>query len=305
MPRINFQNDAVIEENDLTLSLLEIALKHDIPHMHICGGNARCSTCRIIIEQGLENILSRNELEQQLAEKKGMEDSIRLACQSRIKGPVTLRRLVMDDLDADLAMNQQGKVGREQKIAILFSDIRGFTDFAERHLPYDVNHILNRYFQEMGTAVLEHHGYIDKYIGDGLMALFGVEECNASINCFNAISAAFQMIDSLNKVNQYLKQNFDETFEIGIGIHFGSVVLGNIGHRDKVQYTAIGDSVNVASRIELQTKQVSSPILISETMYFQIKDRVRSGKILNTKLKGKKGVFKLYEIHEFISLQNH
>ena len=300
MPRIDFQNDTIIEEDDLTLSLLEIALKHGIPHMHICGGKARCSTCRIIIEQGLENILPRNELEQKLAQKKGMEESIRLACQTRIKGPVTLRRLVIDDLDADLAINQQGKAGREQKIAILFSDIRGFTDFSERHLPYDVNHILNRYFQEMGAAVLEHHGYIDKYIGDGLMALFGVNECNALTNCINAVSAAFQMIQSLDKVNRYLKQNFDESFEVGIGIHYGSVVLGNIGHRDKVQYTAIGDSVNVASRIEEQTKYASTSILISESMYVQIKDQVRAGKILNTELKGKKGIFKLYEIQGVI-----
>ncbi len=300
MARINFQNDAVIEEDDLTLSLLEIALKHGIPHIHICGGNARCSTCRVIIRQGLENILPRNEIEQKLAEKKGMEDSIRLACQTRIKGPVTLRRLVIDDLDADLARDQQDRAGREQLLAILFSDIRGFTDFSERHLPYDVIHILNRYFQEMGTAVFENYGYIDKYMGDGLMALFGVDECNATTNCINAISAALQMIQSLDKVNRYLKQNFEESFEIGIGIHFGSVVLGSIGHRDKVQYTAIGDAVNIASRIEEQTKHANTSILISESMYTQIKDQVRVGKTLDTKLKGKKGVFQLYEIHGLI-----
>ncbi len=206
----------------------------------------------------------------------------------------------MDDLDANLARDKQEKAGREQPLAILFSDIRGFTDFSDRHLPYDVIHILNRYFQEMGTAVLDHHGYIDKYIGDGLLALFGVDECNASTNCINAISAAFQMIQSLDTVNQYLKKNFDESFEIGIGINYGSVALGNIGHRDKIQFTAIGDTVNAASRIEEQTKHASTPILISEALYTLIKDRVRIGKILNTKLKGKKEVFQLYEIHGFI-----
>ncbi|MFW5444280.1 MAG: adenylate/guanylate cyclase domain-containing protein, partial [Methylococcaceae bacterium] len=280
-------------------SILDIALKHGIPHRHICGGNARCSTCRIIVEQGLENVLPRNDIEQLLAEKKGMERCIRLACQTRIKGPVTLRRLVMDDLDADLAMDQQGKVAQEQSIAILFSDIRGFTDFSERHLPYDVIHILNRYFQEMGAAVIDHHGYIDKYIGDGLMALFGIDESNALTNCINAISAAFQMMESLEKVNRYLKHNFNESFEIGIGIHYGSVVLGNIGHHGKVQYTAIGDTVNVASRIEQQTKHANTPILISEAMYIQIKDQIRTGKVLNTALKGKKGLFNLYEVLGF------
>ncbi len=300
MPRIVFQNDAIIEEEDLTLSLLEMALKHGIPHMHTCGGKARCSTCRLIIQQGLENIVPRNDLEQKLAEKKGMEDCIRLACQTRIKGPITLRRLVIDDLDADLARDQQEKAGREQPIAILFSDIRGFTNFAERHLPYDVIHILNRYFQEMGTVILKHQGYIDKYMGDGLMALFGVNENNASTNCINAISTAFQMISSLDKANRYLQENFNESFEIGIGINFGNVVLGNIGHHKKIQYTAIGDTVNVASRIEGETKHTNTTILISETTYIYLKDKVRVGKILRTNLKGKKETFNLYEIFRLI-----
>lgn len=300
MPKIHFQNDKTFEEDDLSLSLLEIALKHKIPHMHICGGNARCSTCRVVIQQGLENVLPRNEIEKKLAENKGMEDNIRIACQTHIKGPVSLRRLVIDDMDADLTRHQQNKTGREQALAILFSDIRGFTDFSERHLPYDVIHILNRYFQEMGTAVFENHGYIDKYIGDGLMALFGTDDCNASNNCFNAISAAFQMVQSLDKVNQYLKQNFDESFNIGIGIHFGNVVLGNIGHKDKVQLTAIGDTVNVASRIEMETKHANTPILISDTMYDHIKGQVCVGKSLQTRLKGKRDLMTLYEVHGFL-----
>lgn len=99
------------------------------------------------------------------------------------------------------------------------------------------------------------------------------------------------MIQSLDKFNRYLKLNFNETFEIGIGIHFGNVVPGNIGHRNKVQLTAIGDAVNVASRIEEQTKYADTPILISESMYVHIKDRVRAGMTMNTKLKGKKGFF--------------
>lgn len=297
MPTITFQNDAVIEEDDLSLSILEIALKHNIPHIHVCGGKARCSTCRIAIHQGLENVLPKNTLEQQISEKKGLEHHIRLACQTRIKGPVTLRRLVLDDQDVNLASHQQGNVsGREQKIAILFSDIRGFTQFSERHLPYDVIHVLNRYFQEMGDAILKHHGHIDKYVGDGLMALFGVSETSAATNCLNAVSAALQMNQSLDKFNQYLKQNFDESFEIGIGIHFGEVVMGNLGHRDNFQFTAIGDSVNIASRIEGKTKQEKISLLISESTYTQIKDQVQLGKNITTQLQGKSGDFKLYQV---------
>jgi adenylate cyclase len=302
MPIITFKNDAIIEENDLNLSLLDIALKHDIPLMHVCGGNARCSTCRIIIQEGIENTLPKNPIEQKLAEKKGFENNIRLACQTYIKGNITARRLVIDDHDVALAKNQhQNDVGREKQLAVLFSDIRGFTHFSEKHLPYDVIHVLNRYFQAMGEAVLVHQGHIDKYIGDGLMALFGVTENNPTTNCLNAVSCALQMLQSLDKVNQYLQQNFDERFEIGIGIHFGEVVLGNIGHRDNVQFTAIGDTVNIASRIEEETKRVNTPILVSENLYAQIKHQIRIGKTLNTKLKGKSGEYKLYEVQGLTS----
>lgn len=299
MAKITFENEKVIEEDDLSLSLLDISLKHGIPHMHVCGGNARCSTCRVIICQGSENILPKNKAEWELADKKGMEGNIRLACQTRVKGPVTLRRLVLDHRDTDLlAMHgeQQQTTGREQAVAILFSDIRGFTHFSERYLSYDIIHILNRYFQEMGEVVLANHGYIDKYMGDGLMALFGVDEENPSINCMHAVTAALQMEQALVRVNRYLKQNFDECFEIGIGIHFGEVVLGNIGHRDKVQFTAIGDAVNVASRIEGETKLINSSILVSECMYTHIHKQVDTGQQLATQLKGKSGDYLLYEV---------
>ena len=303
MTKITFENEKVIEEDNLDQSLLEISLKHGISHMHVCGGHARCSTCRVIICDGLENLQPKNKLEQTLADKKGLEDNIRLACQTRVKGPVSLRRLVLDDRDADLAIADelQQTTGREHAVAILFSDIRGFTRFSERHLPYDIIHILNRYFQEMGEVVLANHGYIDKYIGDGLMALFGVDEQQPSSNCRHAITAAMQMQQALERVNDYLKQNFNERFEIGIGIHFGEVVLGKIGHRGKAQFTAIGDAVNLASRIEGETKMIDSSSLVSECMYAHIKDQVHIGQTLKTQLKGKSGDYLLYEVLELTS----
>lgn len=298
MAKITFEHEKVIKEDNLDQSLLEISLNHDIPHMHVCGGHARCSTCRVIICHGLENVLPKNEAEQALADKKGLEDNIRLACQARVKGDVSLRRLVLDHRDVDLVMSdeQQETTGREQAVAILFSDIRGFTRFSERHLSYDIIHILNRYFQEMGEVVLANHGYIDKYMGDGLMALFGVEEQQPSMNCLHAITAAMQMQQALERVNCYLQQNFDEHFEIGVGVHFGEVVLGNMGHRGKVQFTAIGDAVNLASRIEGETKMIDSSVLVSECMYAHIKDQVHIGQTLKTQLKGKSGDYLLYEV---------
>ncbi|HMV43556.1 MAG TPA: adenylate/guanylate cyclase domain-containing protein, partial [Leptospiraceae bacterium] len=184
----------------------------------------------------------------------------------------------------------------------LFSDIRGFTAFSEKALPYDAIHILNRYFNRMGAAVLENDGYIDKYIGDGLMALFGLKEEDPDMICLKAIKAALSMIEELNDLNRYLKDHFDLEFKIGIGIHFGNAILGEIGHPGKRQFTAIGDSVNLASRIESTTKKANAEFLVSSDVYSILKTCINIGRVFETKLKGKTGVYRLYEI---LSVKEH
>ena len=154
-------------------------------------------------------------------------------------------------------------------MAILFSDIRSFTTFSERHLPHDIVHILNRYFLEMGTAVHNHQGRIDKYMGDGIMAIFGLEgEEHPAILAYNA---AVEMLQRLEGFNEYLQRVYNETFQIGVGVHYGSVVVGNIGHPDHNSFTAIGDTVNVAARIESATKGRAN-ILVSEPVYEAIQE---------------------------------
>lgn len=298
MTEINFIEDKIVSEEDLSLSLLEISLKNQISHIHACGGNARCSTCRVIILEDLENVKPRNEKESKLAATKGFEENIRLACQTHITGNIKLRRLVIDKEDIDIAISEQGETtGREKKVAVLFSDIRGFTSFSEKALPYDAIHILNRYFNRMGLAVLDNNGYIDKYIGDGLMAIFGLKEDNPVDVCLHAIKAGLQMVESLKDLNHYLKSHFDLEFKIGIGIHYGNAILGELGHRSKRQFTAIGDTVNMASRIESTTKKAGASFLISADMYEIVKGCLNRGRIFETRLKGKTGLYRLYEIH--------
>jgi adenylate cyclase len=297
MALIEYQNDGEFDEKDLNLTLLEMSLKHGIPHMHVCGGTARCSTCRVMVLEHPENVLPRNGLEQRLVARKGLEDNIRLACQTRVTGPVKLRRLALDDQDADLAIAvPQETSGREARIAVMFSDIRDFTVFSERHLPYDTIHILNRYFYQMGEAILHNNGYIDKYMGDGIMALFGVDNNNPEQNCYNAVNAGLEMLYELDKLNSYLRKAFECDFKIGIGIHFGEVILGELGHPDRRSITVIGDVVNTASRIESSTKTYGIPLLISDSVRYQLRDRIDTGKIIDAALKGKTGMHKLYEV---------
>jgi adenylate cyclase len=163
-------------------------------------------------------------------------------------------------------------------------------------MPYDVVHILNRYFLLMGDAVLENGGYIDKYIGDGLMALFGVEGGKPRDLCLVAIRTGLQMLDNLANLNRYLKEHFGIEFRIRIGIHFGDVVVGRMGHPRNMQYTAIGDPVNMASRIESAVKGTKANLLVSETVYAQVKDDVQTGVVTEGELKGKHGTHRLYEV---------
>ncbi len=301
MIKINFLEDKIVEDIDSSKTILQISLQNEIPMMYACGGNARCSTCRVIILEGLENIEPRNEAEAELASKKNLEDNIRLSCQTKISGDIKLRRLVIDEEDIEIAVSHNGVTGREEKIAVMFTDIRGFTSFSEKALPYDVIHILNRYFQKMGKTVLANSGYIDKYIGDGLMALFGVGNTNAFEVCQTATKAAVTMIEELHSLNLYLQKHFSIQFQIGIGLHFGSVILGEIGHPEKKQFTAIGDNVNFASRIESTTKKAGAEILASDVFYEIIKNSVSKERIFETNIKGKTGKYRLYEIKKLLN----
>ncbi|PJZ68934.1 guanylate cyclase [Leptospira perolatii] len=299
MIHITFENDLELNLSpDLPpKSLLQISLEHNIPHVHACGGNARCSTCRVLVLEGLSHLSPRNEQESLLAKRKGFPEEVRLACQSKVLGDVNVRRLVIDDSDLALAGTFSQEIsGNEKSVAILFSDIRRFTSFSESHLPYDVIHILNRYFFQMGEKVLKYEGAIDKYIGDGLMAIFGLQDDDSLKANLAAIQCGLEMQEELRSVNHYLKKHFHTDFEIGIGINYGNAILGQLGHPLKMSFTAIGDSVNSASRIESTTKKAGSSLLVSQTVFDIAKNCIRKGRTFETKLKGKQGNHRLYEI---------
>lgn len=300
MPTITYvpDNKSVASEEGETI--LQTSLRLGIPHTHVCGGNARCSTCRVIILDGLENCSQRNSREQSLANRLRFGPQIRLACQTSITGDVTLRRLVLDEEDVELTSQLTPdktpiSAGEEKKIAILFADIRKFTAFSESLPPYDVIHVLNRYFSQMGRVINRNGGYIDNYMGDGLMALFGVD--NPQESTLRAVTAGLDMIEAVEQLRAYLKNIYGMSFQIGIGIHYGEVVLGSIGAKDARRMTAIGDAVNFASRIEQANKEYGTRLLVSEHAYDEVRQQARVGReFADAALKGKSGRYKLYEI---------
>ncbi len=297
MPIVEFDRERTVEVDDPDLTLLEIAREAGIPHASACGGNGRCSTCRVMILEHPEHLDPRNAVETRLARAKGFGDNIRLACQTTITGDVKLRRLVIDEEDLQLAQDGTPQTtGKDRQLAILFSDIRNFTPFAESHLPYDVIHILGRYFRKVGEPIIHHGGYIDKYMGDGIMAIFGLERATAAEACLDAVAAGLGMQESLHELNAYISKQFDTTFRMGIGVHVGSVIIGEMGHPQKMQFTAIGDTVNIASRIESATKQLGVGLLVSAEVRALLGDAARYGLSELVNLKGKSGEHLLSEV---------
>lgn len=298
MPTLRFLPDGADVPADEGETLLSAALRASIPHTRVCGGAGRCSTCRVLVLEGLENLTPCTPAERAMAGRLGFDRTIRLACQTRATGNVTLRRLVLDSEDAQLASQlgpdaSAGPVGEEKALAILFCDIRGFTPFAESLLPYDVIHVLNRFFHHMETAIRRHGGVISNYMGDGLMAYFEGE--TPADTALRAVRAGLDMLTEMDSVNPYLQNTYRETLRIGIGVHYGEVVLGAIS-RSSRRATAIGDAVNLASRIESANKETGTCFLISEETYAHVEHAVRVKAHPSLTFKGKRGTHTLYEI---------
>jgi adenylate cyclase len=303
MPSIFYviQNRVIEAEPDETI--LQASLRVAISHAHACGGHARCSTCRVQIVEGLDHCAPRNDKEDELAVRLHFSPEIRLACQTTISGDVKLRRLVLDAEDIKLTAQSSkadapASIGEEKKLAILFADIRGFTPFAERLLPYDVVHVLNRYFYEVGRAIADHGGHIDNYMGDGLLALFGMDDGRDA--ALQAVRAGLAMIAAVEHLKPYVQTIHGRSFEIGIGIHYGEVIVGAIGAPGMKRDTVIGDAVNLASRIESATKRVGARLLISEDTFNELQDAIRPGNAHRVALAGKSGEYLLYEVSDLI-----
>jgi adenylate cyclase len=161
--------------------------------------------------------------------------------------------------------------GERRKITVLFSDIRQFTRLSEQLPPEQVVSLLNEYFGTMLDVIFRHQGTLDKFLGDGVMVEFGAPLDDA-LQEKHAILTAIGMQEELKRLNAKWKLENKPIIEIGIGIHTGLAVVGNIGSEKRIEYTAIGDTVNVAARLEQTTKLLKKPILLSETTYLPIKE---------------------------------
>ena len=250
------------------LTVLEMSRIAGIPHASVCGGRGRCSTCRVRMGgEDRAKLPPASPEEQKVLSRVGAPDNVRLACQLR---PPPGRYRVTPLLPASAgpveAYRRQPQAhGGEHYVAILFADIRGFTSISEGKLPYDVVFLLNRYFRATGQAIEAAGGRLDKFIGDGVMAIFGLTT-DPQTACRQALDAARRMALALDDLNEAMSGDLDLPIRIGIGLHAGPAIVGEMGYERAAQITAIGDTVNTASRLETLTKEFGVELVVSQEL---------------------------------------
>ena len=247
-------------------SILEASRENSIGHISMCGGRGRCSTCRVRILSDHDDLPERNGVEEQVAKRLNLDSNVRLACQLRPISNITVRPLVSAPKTSVNEANKLSLSGRETEVVVMFVDLRDFTLISEKLLPYDTVFLLNKYFKICGEAIAENNGNIDKFIGDGVMALFNSGE-RLKDNSIDALKAATVISEKMAALSRESEEDFQHRLGIGIGIHAGTTIMGEMGYGTSISETAIGDCVNVASRLEQLTKAEGCELIISEDLY--------------------------------------
>lgn len=244
-------------------TVLEASRSAKLPHKSVCGGRGRCTTCRIKVVSHEGDLPEANVHELRAINRAGLDQSIRLACQLKPTSNLVVTPLLNPTNEFDVVGKAGELSGKEQETVILFVDLRNFTKLSEQNLPYDVVYILNKYYAACGEIIETNAGRLDKFIGDGIMAIFEAKETMED-NCKNALKAASQISTKLKKLSAELTEEFSAELKCGMGIHAGQSIVGMMGYGEAITRTAIGDNVNVASRLEQMTKQYNSELVISK-----------------------------------------
>jgi adenylate cyclase len=247
------------------LTVLEASLRNAVPHASVCGGRARCSTCRIRIIGDHAALPPPSQREAFVLHRVGADDpSIRLACQLRPDSDLSFFQLFLPHtVAADGHGSNPTRIGQERYLVSMFVDMRGSTKMAEKRLPFDTVFIVNRFLGAVSQAVLESGGMPNQFVGDGMLALFGLAVSRREA-CRQALRAAAQIAVNVDELNKFLSHDLREPIRFGIGIHGGEVIVGDIGYRDHMVFTALGDPVNVAARLQDMTKTLSCEVVISD-----------------------------------------
>ncbi|WP_342107813.1 adenylate/guanylate cyclase domain-containing protein [Methylobacterium sp. SI9] len=248
-------------------SVLEASRRNRIPHASVCGGRGRCSTCRIRVTDGSDGIPAPGRAEGAVLARIAAGPGVRLACQFRPETDLAVVPLLPPQpriRPTDLL--DRAESGEERFIVAMFVDLRGSTRLAEERLPYDTVFIINRFLGAVGEAVRAAGGSTNQFLGDGLLALFGLDS-EPEQAARDALRAVELMAESVAALNRLLAEDLEHTLRYGVGVHAGPAIVGEMGDATDTRFTALGDTVNVASRLQGLTKPLGCVAVVSETVF--------------------------------------
>lgn len=242
----------------------------------------------------VEGVKTGDEIEALASGFNAMVDGLRERDKLRATMGKYMTQAVMDHL-------MRGKVelgGESLTVTILFTDIRSFTSISETMSAHDLVKLLNEYFTDMVGVIMEEGGVVDKYIGDAIMAVFGAPVPKAD-DARRAVRAAVRMRLALVSLNERLAVRGAPPIKTGIGLHTGEVVAGNIGSEARMEYTVIGDAVNLASRLESSTKELGTDVLVSDDTHALLGEEFETRAVREITVKGRAKPVMVYEVIGF------
>ncbi len=250
-------------------TVLEASLRNRIPHASVCGGKARCSTCRIRILGDPSRLPAPGRREAHVLERVGARNdpAVRLACQLRPTHDIRFHFVFPPNLSAAaIRAAARSHMGEERYVVSMFVDMRRSTFLAERRLPFDTMFLINRFIAAIAKAIEDAGGRPNQFVGDGLLALFGLET-DPKTACRQALHAVRGIAANIERFNAEFAVDLREPINFGIGINGGDVVIGEVGYRGQTVFTALGDPVNVAARLEQLTKELDCEVVLAEDVW--------------------------------------
>ncbi|MEG4811546.1 adenylate/guanylate cyclase domain-containing protein [Microcoleus sp. F8-D3] len=252
---------------------------------------------KLTVTEAVYSYSQDKKLAEQNAELRKINQELEFALSQQLKLTEAAKRFVPNEFVSLLSHDSLSDVllgeSVEKEMSILFSDIRDFTALSEKMTPQENFNFINSYLSRMEPSIIKNHGFIDKYIGDAIMALFGY-------SADDAVKAGIAMLHSLHEYNQHRISCSYEPIKIGIGINTGSLMLGTVGSTNRMDSTVIGDAVNLASRVESLTKSYGVSMLITKNTFLELSDTA-SYAIRNigcVRVKGKSELLTIYEVFD-------
>jgi len=277
-------------------TVLETLRDNGIPHAAVCGGRARCTTCRVMVTRGLDGLPEPQPQELAALNRIKAGAGTRLACQIRPTEDISILPLFAADAAAADGAVRGGLEGSERPITVVFVDLRGSTSIGEARLPYDVLYLLNTFFHEMTRALHATNGHYSQFTGDGLMALYGLYDSDPKQGAADALRGAREMLMGLDRLNRQLRHELAQPLRIGIGIHHSEAIVGAMGPPKSQIITAIGDTVNTCARLESLTKEFNVPVVVSRQAAELAGLDIRTRKLLEVPVKGRLAKVEFYAL---------